>query len=115
MPAERSRNGATAPVLTFDPFIVNDAAGKPDAAARKLIRSHVMRGKNRTKPLGISVNTGSWIKCSESHEHDRSRLSSLSRQFSGTGLSLIKFPDETQPYMLDLAFKCKQYNIQSAP
>jgi hypothetical protein len=92
---------------TCDPFIISTTSGKPDAAARKLIRSQVMRGKNRTKPLSIPVKQGAWIEEGAANRNRHVQLLGPGLELSGTGLSIVKFADEMQPYMLDLVFKCK--------
>jgi hypothetical protein len=66
-----------------------------------------MRGKNRAKSLGISINPGSGINSRSPNQRNDLQLHGLSGEFSGTGLSLVRFSDEMQPYMLELAFKCR--------
>lgn len=106
---ERQTGSVPAAKKTCYPIIIGTTSGKPDEAARKVIRSQVMRGKNRTKPLSNAVTRGAWIhRCSavrDNHIH----VPSPSLEFSGTGLSMVTFADKMQPYMLDLVFKCKQF------
>jgi hypothetical protein len=48
--------------VAINPFIVSTSLERPDADERKLIRSHVMRGKNRrTKTSHEQRSLGSWI------------------------------------------------------
>jgi hypothetical protein len=96
---------------TCKPFIISTTSKKPDAATRKLIRSHVMAGRNRTKPLGIPTKLQSWDKDSATNEFGSLQASSPNLDISGAGLSVVKFADEMQPYMLDLVFQCEYRHI----
>ena len=104
-------------------FIEND---KIDGAARKRIRSHVMKGKNvgkvRARRKGVGENqVGSLLV----HYHRRSCVADPmiltpgkntsgdmteilpTPQAVGSTLSLISFPCELQPYMRHLISRCK--------
>jgi hypothetical protein len=93
---------------TCDVIFVSNNSGKPNAAVRKLIRSQVMRGKNRTKPLSFPMRRGGWINQHAASRNCNVEIHKPSLEFSGTGLSLVPFANEMQPYMLDLVFKCRR-------
>ncbi|KUJ15199.1 uncharacterized protein LY89DRAFT_106229 [Mollisia scopiformis] len=94
-----------------NPFIVSTSSDRTNSAARRLIRSHVMRGKNRRKSPSSSMKTGAWLNsgtCSDEELVSAQReciLSGPGLGFFGSGLRLIPFADDMQPYMLDLVFK----------
>jgi hypothetical protein len=97
--------------ITSNPFIVSTSSAKNDAATRRLIRKHVMQGKNKKRRKQVSSPPvfGSWINGSRGQSNDdpkRMELSSPSTEFASSGLSLISFAVDMQPYMLDLIYKC---------
>jgi hypothetical protein len=111
MGTSKGREAHVAAVVdkTRDVIFVSNNSGKPNAASRKLIRSQVMRGKNRTKPLSCPMKRGGWINQHAVSRSYQVEIPKPSLEFSGTGLSLVTFADEMQPYMLDLVFKCRRY------
>jgi hypothetical protein len=93
------------------PFIVSTTSGKPDAATRRLIRSHVMAGKNRAKAQGVSISLNSRSNGSTADQFDYVHNPKPSLDISGAGLSVVNFADDMQPYMLDLVFQCQSSPI----
>jgi hypothetical protein len=90
-----------------NPFIISTTSGKPNAAARRLIRSHVMVGKNRTKSLGIAIKLDPWSDEHVAKQPNHVQIPDPHLDISGAGLSVMTFADEMQPYMLDLVFQCQ--------
>ncbi|KAF8849032.1 hypothetical protein BDZ45DRAFT_773889 [Acephala macrosclerotiorum] len=92
-------------------FIVSTSLDEPNTAARKLIRSHVMRGKNAKKVASSHLKPGAWINRDGGAEGDLVRTEEVSTlsgprmEFTGSGLSTFQFADDVQPYMADLIFK----------
>jgi hypothetical protein len=102
-------------------FIEN---GKIDGAARKRIRSHVMKGKNVGKVRARATRIGE-SEVGTLHYHRRSCAADpiiLTRSKDtygdmteilstpravGNSFSLLSFPCELQPYMRDLISRCK--------
>lgn len=92
-------------------FIITTSVDEPNAAARKLIRSHVMRGKNTKTVVSSNLKPGAWINrdgAEETLEHvEKVKTASGPRiEFAGSGLCTFRFADGVQPYMADLIFKC---------
>lgn len=95
------------------PFIVTTSSDKSNKATRKLIRSHVMRGKNSSKGTGARIVYGSWVN------GPTSMKSVGIQKCEGTAswmpqprilcrdLETFTFADQIKPYALDLIFKCK--------
>jgi len=102
---------ATPAEKTCGPFIISTTSEKPDATARRMIRSHVMAGKNRTKPLGIPSTLNTKNKGSAANQLNRVKFPNPCPDISKSGLSVVKFADEMHPYMLDLVFKCQYHHI----
>lgn len=94
---------------TVNPFITSTSLAKPNEATRKLIRSHVMRGKNVRKPVGAasSLKPGSRPHENEDNCQGRNELPRVRTEFSGSGLSVVRFAAETTPYMRDRILTCK--------
>lgn len=112
--------------VAINPFIVSTSLERPDAEARKLIRSHVMRGKNRwTKASHKHRSLGSWINgdhdptCEElQHLRDTSNPDSLvpytarhnhnpDPQVVMSVLSTVQFADGlAHPEHMPLFYKC---------
>lgn len=90
------------------PFIVNTSIGKANTASRKVIRSHVMRAKNKRMPKASPPRPGTWINSEIDHEARRTQaqIPKPRFEFAGTGLSTTRFADDMQPYMMDLVYKC---------
>jgi len=91
------------------PFIlVTTPAAKLDPAARRRLRSHVMRGKNKkkVKMSGSSV-LGSWIN---DQQHDSLGLSRVASSpifpRVGTVMSHIPFVEDMNPNKWELIYKC---------
>jgi hypothetical protein len=94
--------------------------GKIDGAARKLIRSHVMKGKNvgkirprRTPKVqrepslshdGYAASLSIGISC-RSPEDSKDTVISVP-QTIGNSLSYFAFPCQLQPHMRDLIYQC---------
>jgi hypothetical protein len=94
-------------------FIVSSSLDKPDPNARQIIRSHVMRGKNRRKRASDFPRLGSWInqKTSQHPQLDSAAVPApyfpLPMQM-GSDLALTHtIAYDMQPYELDLVFKCE--------
>jgi hypothetical protein len=93
-------------------FIKN---GKVDEATRKLIRSHVMKGKNvgrthqrrdqRQQGRGLVLNH------SVSTTATSSGVTSIPRT-PGHSLSFFLFPVDERPYMREHIYKCKSVLLQ---
>ncbi|TVY44661.1 hypothetical protein LOCC1_G007048 [Lachnellula occidentalis] len=89
-------------------FIVNTTIEKPDPKARQLIRSHVMRDKNRRKPPADGSKLKSWI-----NEESSQRSVPVSDLYFplpihiGSGMPLVQLAYDMPPYALDLVYKCK--------
>ena len=94
---------------------------KIDGAARKLIRSHVMKGKNVGKtrprttckghgevpfPYDNYATTSSLEIPHQSTESSEDKIISVP-QTIGNSFSLITFPCQIQPYMRDRIYQCK--------
>ncbi|TVY26283.1 hypothetical protein LHYA1_G005806 [Lachnellula hyalina] len=87
-------------------FIVNSSIDKPDAKARQLIRSHVMRDKNRRKPPADASKLKSWIN--EESSQTSVALSDLYFPLPvhiGSGMPLTQLACDMPPYALDLVYK----------
>ncbi|KAK0707109.1 hypothetical protein B0T26DRAFT_756497 [Lasiosphaeria miniovina] len=105
---KRARNG---PLPPGDPFIiVTEPSAKLDAASRKYIRSHVMRGKNRKRRSPHeNLSLGPWIKNEKTDPDD----SSLTSQTSpspvptriGNDFATFPFVVDMTPYMRKLIYQ----------
>lgn len=91
------------------PFIlVTTPAAKLDPVARRQLRSHVMKGKNKkkVKMSGSSV-LGSWIN---DQQHDSLGLSRVASSpifpRVGTVMSHIPFVEDMNPNKWELIYKC---------
>ncbi|KAI9037492.1 uncharacterized protein KD926_000287 [Aspergillus affinis] len=95
----------------YQPFIVTTSLGRPNKATRKLIRSHVMRGKNRAKHVEAGVVYGSWINSSLPAKPagilkaEETGLWIPQPRTLCRDLETFTFADQIKPYMLDLIFK----------
>ncbi|KAK7433157.1 hypothetical protein QQZ08_000088 [Neonectria magnoliae] len=104
----------TDPGLASGPFIVATSLEKPDPETRKLIRSHVMRGKNtrkskRTKELrqqGEPVALDDSLRCqgprADGDHCEEQEWALVSPHKVASELSLFGYVDEMKPYMLNL-------------
>lgn len=96
-----------------NPFINVTSPDTPNGATRKLIRRHVMRGKNYRKPSSPRLKYGRWINAPSSDESyvigagQTITIPSPRTDFSGSGFSTFSYPDKMQPDMFDLISKCK--------
>ncbi|CZR52828.1 uncharacterized protein PAC_02705 [Phialocephala subalpina] len=94
-----------------NPFIVTTSHEKPSSASRRLIRSHVMRGKNVKKPASSHLKPGAWMNRDSGAEEDleaaeeKSMVPNPRLEFAGSGLAFFRFADGVQPYMADMIFK----------
>lgn len=96
------------------PFIVSTTVKKTDAKTRKLIRSHVMLGKNRRK-YPHSKPHESASETNESTSPEDSTLpfdemvvapKSVIPTRIGSDLSFVQFADNMEPYMVANVMKC---------
>ncbi|KAH8427060.1 uncharacterized protein LDX57_004778 [Aspergillus melleus] len=93
------------------PFIVTTSLGRPNRATRKIIRSHVMRGKNSSKRVGAEVVYGSWIngplsaKPEGMSKAEETGLWIPQPRTVCLDLETFTFADQIKPYMLELIFK----------
>jgi hypothetical protein len=99
-------------------FVEND---KIDEAARKLIRSHVMKGKNigkvRAWPTrkrdqevlcSREITTGHRLSSASCKSKDSTETMGLSIPLQvGSTFSSVTFAGEYQPYMANLIYQCK--------
>jgi len=88
------------------PFIVTTPARQSVEEKRKLIRSHVMRGKNRTKPL----RSRSWIsggKANDTFDTKNENALCIPAKVGGE-FSLTAFPTEISPDVLETIWNCKR-------
>ncbi|KAK0740325.1 hypothetical protein B0T18DRAFT_207136 [Schizothecium vesticola] len=89
------------------PFIfITSTNAKPDAASRRSIRSHVMRGKNRKRPSDkTGVQLGSWINNTGSTSLAPSADLGHVPKSMGCDLKCFPFVQELTSPMLDLVFQ----------
>lgn len=101
------------------PFIVSSYGQKPDSNSQKLIRSHVMRGKNRGKgprrknksredtgeveQLRADVLKKSGVLLIRAYSHIPERV--------GTDLSSVHFADKIEPNTVAMILDCK-YSVR---
>lgn len=103
-----------------NPFINITSPQTANGATRKLIRRHVMRGKNCRKPSSPQLKYGRWINADASSEEGHAKgagrtitLSNPRTEFSGSGLSTFSYSDKMQPYMFNLISKCKLLSLHT--
>lgn len=84
-------------------FIVNSSRGTINAEARKAIRSHVMRGKNKGKQLRKPRSSTEPRKEVRNVEYSAWFLSSP--RAVATELSLFGYREDMKPYMLNLVYQ----------
>jgi hypothetical protein len=104
-------------------FVVSIGKEKPNPALRKLIRSHVMLGKNRGKTLPPRKKTHKESTDSSSSNLDHS-LSSISQskpsistnnsyypakipQIFGVNMSTVQFPGDVEPKVVEVVLRCE--------
>jgi hypothetical protein len=94
-------------------FIVSSSLDKPDPNVRQVIRSHVMRGKNRRKRASDFPKLRSWIN-QETSQHPQLESAAVPAPYfplplqMGSDLTLTHtIAYDMQPYELDLVFKCE--------
>lgn len=85
------------------PFIIFTTGQAADSTTRKLIRSHVMQGKNRTKKSRSQAKTASALSLLEPPTAVPSLQYCLRSALAG-----IRFADEVEPAMLADVVVCKQ-------
>ena len=97
------------------PFLVSTGVEKPDPEARKLIRSHVMLGKNQGKTLRSKRRQAreSADISSPNEEFGDSSGSLIAASESvifpkiGSDLTTVRFADAVEPYMIDIILQCE--------
>jgi hypothetical protein len=101
MPRRQTATRAAEPPKA--PFlIVTTCSAKLDPAARKQVRSHVMRGKNRKqRQPQDGAAPGSWI-----NGRDQEAISWTIPPRVGNDMTHIPFAEKMEPYMAELAFRC---------
>lgn len=93
-------------------FIINSPSNKLDPNARRLVRSHVMQGKNRRHRAADLPRLKSWIN-QESSQQPQLNPSAVPDVYFpllfqiGSDLPVTQFACEMPPYALDLVFKCE--------
>lgn len=92
------------------PFIVSTSFNKPNRETRKLIRSHVMRGKNSSRRDKAKVY-GSWVNGPLPVQPTRTLKSQdtqlvIPRPPVCRDLETFTYADQLQPHSLELIFKC---------
>ena len=113
-------------------FVVSTGIEKPDPELRKLIRSHVMLGKNRGKILtprkkklkgapqpASSSSDPSLPSASDPDQDAENRCSASSIAFHalpvtiprvlGSGMSTICFADVLEPGTIEVVLQCKYF------
>ncbi|KAH8896139.1 hypothetical protein GQ53DRAFT_640012 [Thozetella sp. PMI_491] len=100
-----------------DPFIISTGPEsiKPDAKARRLIRGHVMKGRNRRKGTSLPAPIGSWVNGDHDPEYhaqlDGARSLALLRgpepstlpgQVTGSDIYAMPGAADLEPYMVEL-------------
>jgi hypothetical protein len=90
-------------------FIIATSSDRPDKGARKLIRSHVLRGRHRSQRRR---RLPSWIKNGdngivelEADEAYPTRLGPVPGRV-GSDFSLTRFPEAMKPYMVQDVVNC---------
>ncbi|KAK0704876.1 hypothetical protein B0H67DRAFT_603885 [Lasiosphaeris hirsuta] len=79
-------------------------SAKPDPEARKYIRSHVMRGKNRKRASRKEdLPVGSWINNQEAQVTPHGTMSDIPRSLA-PDVALINYATEIKPQMMELVF-----------
>lgn len=112
-PAKAAISPGAAARQPSTPFIfVTSANAKPDAASRRSIRSHVMRGKNRKIPsdkpgvrLGSWINSGAGTGAVTTVLLPSAEPSHVPRSM-GSDLKCLSFAEELTSPMRDLVFRC---------
>ena len=102
-------------------FVVSTSVEKPDADARRLIRSHVMLGKNQGKTRRPRKREARNSADQSSHDEDLggSTESSITASHCvippkiGSELSLIQFADAVEPYKVEVVLRCKLISLPS--
>lgn len=124
MPISDSVSSATAPGLHF---VVSTRADKFNPQMRKLIRSHVMLGKNRGKTIKRGTrNRGAEVQAVDllppspvrsvetssvtpESESDVTPVLAAPRKF-GSEFSTIQFADHLEPGTIDVVLQCKLFH-----
>ncbi|KAJ8097215.1 hypothetical protein POJ06DRAFT_228601 [Lipomyces tetrasporus] len=108
---DESRGSSGSPARM--PFIISSNVEKADPATRKLIRSHVMRGKKQKRGRPDNgQRTTSWGTMAGRTQAARVKLEEVMEMYTplvpgrvGSDLSFIEFADEIEPSMLLNALK----------
>jgi len=89
-------------------FIVSTSSRRPDKGDRKLIKSHIIRGRHKAKTpreLPAWLSSTDALTTGDNVCHALSAASVPKRV--GSDLSLVQFPEFMKPYMLQDIVKCK--------
>jgi hypothetical protein len=107
-PAKGSVSPGGAAKQPSSPFIfITSTNTKPDAASRRSIRSHVMRGKNRKRPSDKAVvQLGSWVNRTGTASLAPNAEPGYVPKSMGSDLKCLPFVEELTSPMLDLVFQC---------
>lgn len=105
------------------PFVVSTGLEKPDPEVRKLIRSHVMLGKNQGKTRRPKRREARELADKSSSVTDlggpSGSLITASRtvipQKIGSDLLTIRFADAVEPYMVEIFLQCELIGLQPHP
>ena len=97
------------------PFLISTGVEKPNPEARKLIRSHVMLGRNQGKTLRFRRRQAreSADKSSPGEEFGESSGSLIAASQSvilpkiGSDLTTVRFADAVEPYMIEIILQCE--------
>jgi len=97
-------HGATAPASGGFQFITTTSAhGKPDKRDRKIIKSHIIRNRQKTRK---SRELPSWINHEdENTSHTSKSITSIPKRV-GSDYSLVQFPSFLKPIMLRDLMQC---------
>lgn len=99
------------PPVTFDPFITSTSLSKPNTETRKLIRSHVMRGKNTRKPKVHRSELWTTRNMQLSRSHEKVQFPGPQTLLSDSALSGMTFAVETTPYIRDMLCTCESFIV----
>lgn len=105
----------------FNPFIIFTSVDKADAKTRKLIRSHVMLGKNRgkrrtapSKPVRKPSNTTNEASLSTSSSSEEDVGRPVVPVKLGNEYSLLKLAAAVDPLVVKGFLEC-QYDLRDTP
>ena len=101
------------------PFVVSTSVEKPDPEVRKLIRSHVMLGKNQGKTRCSRRREASNVADKSSPDEDLGAPSAsfITASHSvippkiGSDLSTIRFADAVEPSKVEFLLRCELISL----